>query len=1450
MANLPPTFPPFPPQPLPKTPAPRGGNKRGNLDLNGDTKGNQAAGLGSGAAAPAKTNTTDGTTTATAVSEAESQKVKAQEEGMQAAAAAAAAAKAIEDAFNEANKVPKVPETTPGPGKNVANPAGLDLSGPGGSAKVVGEGGIGAPGNPIPADKTTVLTQNAYDAPNSKALVLDKDMLDMYIQYVTAEAEKAPATPGKDVFWNGTYSRLDLLKWFKQETPTGVNFLEFLMQVKGAAGGAYLPSDPVRMFTGAFWSSVTSNDAIAYTDYVNDIDEDLAADFQYRATSRPPEFQSLENKTSYVLTTGDKLVFSPNEYDWYQIAVLNGPNLQGTPLPPGAITDDSIVMCPTRFLFPKDWHPDMEFVTVQPGDYTEVPHANETIVKTEAFDQEWAAYKAGGGPATLPSPLDTPWSTGEKIYEKNKSWDDLLYNLKTRMANCEQLLQNNPNSNFTTKNTRINSVNQSLPLPTGVTKLSPIVTDVYGSGVENGLSGGHIQKIVLQKIVSLQDAGTWENTQEQYDEVYAQAEAEWLQHAWGPELAQFGVFNKTLQIYEDNLNTVGTGSFNLNSLAVREEIYVINQRTTSADNPNIEELKEQLKEPLRKLYFNLLPQLNKPFYDFTTNFPTPNSSKDGFGASALPIEETAQYNGFIKSYEEAINSPIVPERVLPDINIAIAEEYSPSPSTGQLNMQNGVFDFDEQNPSREWLTDVYHNFLTLNGNVEGVFTDILTGKPNVPGSVQKINRNAIGETRERDFGQYFERWACILSSKYLTDVDEPGFGPAALNATLYNTRDLLLTPASGIKDILSTAKQKKSLFPMYNALVIKLEDPKASPYKVINGMGDNATGDHTPVPFADFLGRGPNKMGGSLQLALLKVYNKYLQRAAGYKVPTHNFNPSYLEGFPEEEEGLISNDWDKYSLIILNPGSPGYAAATGNALDYDSLDFMKFLLYGSLFGEDYYGVRESPNPAYQSKYPRNLPIVATGDLGDNASDTFSKSEIQKLYTNSRYSDVFEKFVTSTRTLGEILKKPSKATSETIGYRIEKIDKKTGEVEGNFYCAVDSEMEFLHYIDTRVKQSKMYTYNIYAQRMVFGTKYYYRGFELNGLTGDTYTCGTAAQMEQAVDKILTQLGGSAFGFSTDNMSPVAQSDQPNASEGGINWDITTSLKIIADSYPCMKIFELPYYTTEMLVRNKPPMAPEVELVPYKSVNNKLLINFRSTVGGPVYQTPIAILESDGPVIQKYYENQKTIFDELTLKATDKIQYVSDDPPSAFEIFRTEVPPESYGDFRNAEFYKKILLEDITSDGFRDTLKPNTKYYYIFRMADIHGNISNPTAIHEVQLVSTDGITYLDMKLYDFKKLQPKTSIPARKLLLIKPALQQVMLNLEDSGVTPNENGEITIGGKSGQIKLGVADESIFDNSKKFKIRLTSKNSCKKLDINLSCTLKNVETTQQSQITETC
>ena len=491
---------------------------------------------------------------------------------------------------------------------------------------------------------------------------------------------------------------------------------------------------------------------------------------------------------------------------------------------------------------------------------------------------------------------------------------------------------------------------------------------------------------------------------------------------------------------------------------------------------------------------------------------------------------------------------------------------------------------------------------------------------------------------------------------------------------------------------------------------------------------------------------------------------------------------------------------------------------------YDYVDLIRWINGFNAAGKDYF--LDSATLGEGAEYTA-LPLTRINNGGGTLryqprKDAIEFRIVEDENLRSSYipplADAMAELINSkTRDLNEIYA-GYPASSEDLFYRVEKIKvvNEVEEVVQEYYISNSSEIDIYKFVDTQVQYDQEYIYRFYAWRAIFGNEIEYKlinGWGVEGIAEN----GSAIPMENAE-------------------IPVSAP-----------W-VKLQCKVFAESKPSLKVIELPYYQFKTRVVDLPPMFPSIDFIPYRGINDKILININANSGE--YQAePIAILEEDSEKIFKQAVAQKIgVFgreqaleqnDASLLKDANEYMFRTDDPPSSFEMFRTTTPPESYLDFKDAE-YSILDTDGLSSISLRDGLTANTKYYYTFRTIDIHNNLSNPTTVYEIELVSADGAVYLVVKGYEFPKPELEPRKNGRKYLNITPAFEQSVLNVPqtlDEGFSYANRDPV----------LGIRDISTFDEDKKFKIRLTSKSTGRKIDLNVKFKLTKKESETEKQIT---
>jgi hypothetical protein len=160
------------------------------------------------------------------------------------------------------------------------------------------------------------------------------------------------------------------------------------------------------------------------------------------------------------------------------------------------------------------------------------------------------------------------------------------------------------------------------------------------------------------------------------------------------------------------------------------------------------------------------------------------------------------------------------------------------------------------------------------------------------------------------------------------------------------------------------------------------------------------------------------------------------------------------------------------------------------------------------------------------------------------------------------------------------------------------------------------------------------------------------------------------------------------------------------------------------------------------------------------------------------------------------------------------------------------PTSYQDFEDN--LRKTIDLRILKQGrikldalFTERVKANQKYYYTFRVINENGIAGHFTPIFESELINDGGYIYAEFNQLVAEDLiidnisEPLMSF--KKLFNVVPNIQHLVLDSEgvdfsDSAFSQVEN-----------FSLGTAEDRIWN--KTFKLRLTSKKTGKKIDLNI-------------------
>ena len=399
-----------------------------------------------------------------------------------------------------------------------------------------------------------------------------------------------------------------------------------------------------------------------------------------------------------------------------------------------------------------------------------------------------------------------------------------------------------------------------------------------------------------------------------------------------------------------------------------------------------------------------------------------------------------------------------------------------------------------------------------------------------------------------------------------------------------------------------------------------------------------------------------------------------------------------------------------------------------------------------------------------------------------------------------------------------------AYTEDIAYKISKYAKKPGQEDDKYILSQNiivpntSDINLFNYIDTQLKYGTdmIYKYKIYAIKIVFGCQYQYFWPDLDDEFGKLDLAFLSdASMASGSPPTAAELGAADVHQGSVSATGIARLGhtgliEDTDAEGGVKgWTADLGVTI----HPKVVMLEdLFYESPEIIISDHPPVAPDANIVPYRGKSDKILILLNGMMD--TYRDyPIEILPTDA--------SNFDFIKRAQLTPDKKIKFSSDDPVKSFQIFRTKNKPSSYTDF---ELYSTIAETHIV-----DKVKPNQKYYYTFRAIDGHGHISNPTAVYEVELIDDHGSVKPLIRIFNFEEPKYFEAIKeCQKYLMIKPNLKQLYYNPKKGMADHSQLIDYMFNGSSdtGLVRM-------------FKLRITSKSTGKKIDLNIKFSRKEVE-----------
>tara|TARA_R110002020_G_scaffold343735_3_gene558088 strand:- start:50 stop:2965 length:2916 start_codon:yes stop_codon:yes gene_type:complete len=582
-------------------------------------------------------------------------------------------------------------------------------------------------------------------------------------------------------------------------------------------------------------------------------------------------------------------------------------------------------------------------------------------------------------------------------------------------------------------------------------------------------------------------------------------------------------------------------------------------------------------------------------------------------------------------------------------------------------------------------------------------------------------------------------------------------------------------------------------------------------------------------------------------------------------IESNNFSQKFLktlkEAFLEEAEELAPEETtfavesSYYSASSDSASVQYYDIASTDNNTYRSVDYLKMLTYAH---KNYISTTDNCYYIGGESYNRSAVFDKTGVYRySNVQNSIGVIRdvvdwLESNFTVDSLWDVYNDVVGAGAAM-------SSKYYETLAYRVEKIggeatgDSPTQNTIQNFWFFNAEEKTEINLRDSQVKYGEAYTYKVYAYVLVAGIKYNFSDLRLTRNIGvyDHESSGNQYQCLEFYDPT-TDLPADQLYETWEDNSLSGSNTYASNSQITTQGMASDADDFLADFYvnyePNLKLIEVPMFTKTLKVLDNPPNTFDVN--PYQINDNSQTIGFMINYEtfyvcdncDPDYETtglgdipgttyPSAISSADESIRSDYLNGRDILSGSyLDLQSVSRQRY--------FEAYRLDEKPTSISDFdgnKVSTIDLKIPSSKYTysSADFRDRIKTNHKYYYLFRFVNEQGIPGHLSEIYETQLVNDGGYQYAVFNILFPSDLGEDVFVnpvkPLKKVFQLQPNISQVVLDTSEvdfAGLAINEAENVTVGG---------AEDPIWDQT--FKLRLTSKKTGKKIDFNITYKIEN-------------
>ena len=568
---------------------------------------------------------------------------------------------------------------------------------------------------------------------------------------------------------------------------------------------------------------------------------------------------------------------------------------------------------------------------------------------------------------------------------------------------------------------------------------------------------------------------------------------------------------------------------------------------------------------------------------------------------------------------------------------------------------------------------------------------------------------------------------------------------------------------------------------------------------------------------------------------------------------SQKFLKTLKEAFLEEAEDLVPDETtyavesSYYSASADSASVTYYDITSTDNTTYRNIDFMKMLSYAhsnyiSTTDNCYYiggriynrnSVFDKTGIYRHSNAINSLAMIEAVTAWIDNIDNFDIINIWRLYNNTTWD--------STSTGNAMYTK----YYETLAYRVEKVggaatgDSRTQNVLQNFWFFNRSDISEIFLRDSQVKYGKAYTYNVYAYVLTIGVKYNFSDLRL------TRHIGTYDDDEPCLEYYDPKTGATVEAIYHDWEDNPLYSTLENNYASNAQF-IPTKIGDTVDDFlaefyvnyePSLKLVEVPIFSKTLKVLDNPPNNFDIN--PYQVNDNSQTIGFginyetfyivADDIAGMTY--PTSISAADKTIKSDYlYARDILSGSYLEVESVSRQRY--------FEAYRLDKKPSSIGDFdgnRISTIDLRIPSTKYTysNTDFRDKIKTNQKYYYLFRFVNEQGVPGQLSDIYEAELVDDGGYKYAVFNILFESELGEEVFVNPlksfKKVIQLQPNISQLLLDSSEADFDNSAIDEIA------NVSVGSAEDLIWDQT--FKLRLTSKKTGKKIDFNITYKTEN-------------